>query len=101
MKKLRIFIGIILVIVCAWSPWVTKDNVTEIVENRFASLWRNVTDNPHVVGLADITKIPFGIRAVTLYAGGLGGSIDEKPHRGETVFISFLGTVHGLSSPDF
>lgn len=99
-NKIIVSVVGIAIILCAWAPWLTQERVEQLVIAQYNTLWQGVLDNPGVSGVTDFTKIPFGAKGSLVYTGGLAERSNVSSNKGTTVFVSFLGTVHGLKSPE-
>jgi len=92
----------IILVLLAWSPWITKDYAEEIALNYFIERWRDVLDgcgfNCAGCGVSKSEKTLFGYNVVLLSSCGFKDySPTDKPDWRENIFVSFLGTVHTIS----
>lgn len=90
-----------LLIVLAWSPWITKNYAETKTENTFVSNWEGVIDgcgfNCNDCGVIGSSRIIFGYSVDIEYACGLLPADEQQYHKKDTAFVSCFGTVHGLT----
>ncbi|TSC92019.1 MAG: hypothetical protein CEN90_134 [Parcubacteria group bacterium Licking1014_17] len=93
-------IGLVLLLIFVWAPWITKGYAESIVSERFSAKWQGVGDgcgfNCKGCGVKESHRTLFGITVKIEYACGMLPSDSPEYHRIDSVFVSFLGTVHGL-----
>ncbi len=106
MKRKPAFViiaALLVVLSTMWAPWMTKEDATNTVVDRFAAEWRGVMDgcglNCNGCGAKESHKTLFGVSVTIEYACGMLPSDSPEFHRTETVLLSFLGTVHGMPKP--
>ena len=89
----------VLVGLLAWAPWITPDYAQAAAVRAFELEWRNVADgcgfNCQGCGPVGVGQPAFGRRVLLEYACGLEPDTRQN-HQVCTVFVSFLGTVHGV-----
>ena len=102
-KILIVVLCVILFTLLAWAPWITKDYAERTVSQRFISQWQGVADgcgfNCDGCGVKESHRALFGYYVKIEYACGMPPSDFPVPHQTDEVFVSFLGTVHGLQNP--
>ena len=96
--------GLILLIVlglCAWSPWITQNTASTLAETQFNDAWSGIIDgcgtSGNGLGTRDFRKVPFGATVRLEYQCGLVMP-DEPPHQ-TTVYVTFFGTTFGYPAP--
>jgi len=107
-KKILIITSlIILLILLAWSPWITKDYSKTLILTRFNQSWYGVNDgcgsfnqitNRIEPDLITLQKIPFGYKVHIEYDCGMtiyNPYINSKSKQ-DNIYISPLGKVYGL-----
>ena len=94
---------LILIVMCAWSPWLTQVSAEVRAVNSFVRAWEYVADgcgmNCKGCGAVSSQRVPFGVLVTLEYACGLIPSDSPEYHRQTTTFVSAIGTVHGLPRP--
>ena len=103
-KKFLIFVIItVLLILIAWSPWITNSYSEKMVSDKFTAEWQGVSDgcgfNCNGCGIKESQRTVFGVNIKIEYACGMLPSDSPEYHKIDNVFVSFLGTVHGLQKP--
>lgn len=95
---MEVFIGVVVVlVVIAWSPWITKNNAEKKVVAAFEKSQMGIADgcsmNCNGCGITTSRKIPFGYTVSIEY---MCGPLPDTPknHQKGTRFVSFVGTVH-------
>jgi len=87
-----------------FAPWLTPENIHHIVENHLNKRNEKVIDygvsiNCDGCGVKQVKNNAFGKDVVIEYIAG-GGPLPPNTkldHMQTEIFVSFLGTVHGLS----
>ena len=101
--SLLILVVLALMVIFAWSPWLTHASAKAHAVNSFNQAWEFVADGcgTNCVGCGAISaqRVPFGILVRIEYACGLIPADVREYHRQSTAFVSALGTVHGLPQP--
>jgi len=96
-------IALALVILLAWSPWLTQTSAEVRAVNGFNKAWEFVADGCGMYcngcGAIASQRIPFGVLVTLDYACGMIPADLPEYHRQSTAFVSALGTVHGLPTP--
>lgn len=100
-KKFLVLFGVvIIVVIIIWAPWLTQDYAETRVINSFSSKWEGVSDgcgfNCDGCGLKESHKTSFGYSVKIEYACGLILEDSLEYHIIDDIFISNLGTLHGL-----
>ena len=83
----------ILTAVFVLAPWITKDYAEETVSGQFSSKWQGVMDG---CGVKGSYRTFFGYAVEIEYACGLLPSDSPEYHRTEELYVTFIGTIHGL-----
>jgi hypothetical protein len=100
-KKTLGFIVALILALCAWSPWITKDNAFSLAETQFNNAWSGIIDgcgtSGNGLGAKGFRKSLFGATVTLAYQCGLVMP-DESPLQTE-VFVSFLGIAFGYPAP--
>ena len=98
-KKVFIALALLIIILLALCPWVTKDIAEAKVSSAFHQKWDGVVDgcgfNCSGCGIKEPRKSLFGYQVGIEYACGIARVLPEN-HETKTVFVSFLLTVHNL-----
>ncbi|MFH1424838.1 MAG: hypothetical protein ABIG20_04150 [archaeon] len=102
-KAILIVIILILIALFAWSPWITADYAEARVTNKFNDTWMGVMDGCGFYNEATGRMEP---KTITSSKTAFGRSVEigypcswtpKYPElETETVFVSPLGTVHGM-----
>lgn len=103
-RTLTAALALLLVIVlAAWCPWITPESAARRVQSAFTESWANVADgcgfNCAGCGVTGVRKTLFGAEVQIEYDCGLKLADEPGDNVREQGFVSFLGTVHGLSRP--
>ena len=100
---LYLLIGVVLVGGAAWAPWITRDFAAQRAGEAFTGAWQGVMDGCGLqckgCGVKEPVKVWFGYWVPLVYACGLLPADTPEYHLTRSVFVSFLGTVHGLDKP--
>jgi hypothetical protein len=106
MKRKLILVTSIALIIFAlllWAPWINGTYAKEHAVSEFERTWLNVDDGCgfacHGCGAAAWKKVPFGAQVTLEYACGTVSLDSSVPHQQADVFVSFLGKVYGLPTP--
>jgi hypothetical protein len=101
-KKIIILAIIILLVILAWSPWVTKDYAEQRTIISFESKQEGIMDgcgfNCENCGVSGSSKTLFGY--IVRFGYGCGFKMfpgSPSPDHVDKTFVSFLGTVHIFS----
>lgn len=90
-----------LSVLLVWSPWVTPRLAEEAAITQFNLKWMNVIDgcgfNCEGCGAIGYRKAAFGAYVTLQYGCGL--MHPGEPLRSSDIFVSFLGTAHGIPEP--
>ena len=96
MKKLLIFL---LLILLAWSPWITKSFAENLVNTKFEEKWKNYPDgcgfNCDGCGITNSFKFFFGYIVNIEYSCGMLPDRNEF-HKTDSFFVSLFGSVHEI-----
>lgn len=86
-----------------WAPWMSKDSLPKIVEGRFASAWRGVVDGCGLdcegCGVVSAQRVTLGAWVELEYACGMLPADLPEYHQRARLFLSVLGTLHGMPAP--
>jgi hypothetical protein len=101
-KKILAFtVFIILIGLCAWSPWLTQDTTSRLAETQFNNAWNGVMDgcgtSGKEYGVKDYRKVPFGAVVTLDYQCGL--IAPDEPSLHTKIYVTFLGTTFGYPKP--
>jgi len=100
-KKYLIVIGIILIILFAWAPWISGETAEEIVKSDFGKKWTGANDGCGTYNsetdraeptIESSEKTLFGYNVKISFLCGF--IVKGQQPTQETRFVSFLGTVH-------
>lgn len=90
MKKYLLIIVLFLLVILAWSPWLTKESAEKTVVSEFESGQTGIIDGCGFscdgCGVETSQKIPFGYLVSTKYKCGM-----KNYFRGEKRFITPIG----------
>jgi hypothetical protein len=96
-------IAALLLMVCAWSPWLTQTSVQSRAVDSFNRSWQSVADGCGTMcngcGAISSQRVPFGVLVTIEFACGSIPADSPEYHRQATAFVSALGSVHGLPKP--
>lgn len=85
------------------SPWITDGFAVSRAVESFAKEWDGVSDgcgfNCKGCGVRTTWKVPFGRQVRIVYACGLLPYDSPEFHNEREIFVSFVGTVHGIPGP--
>ncbi len=100
MIKDSLIVGFIVLILTTWAPWITTGVATRIVTKKFTAQWFGVMDgcvlNCDGCGIKKVQRTPFGVKVNIAYVCGVQQINSLANQKAKTIFVSFLGTVHGL-----
>jgi hypothetical protein len=105
MAKRVTFAFLVLAVVLAvlWAPWLTPQYVEGRVVDAFNAAWQRVKDgcgfNCRGCGVTQLQRVPAGYVVHIEYACGLLPEDSAAYHRTGCVYVSVVGTVHGLPRP--
>jgi hypothetical protein len=98
-----VLLAVILIVIFAWSPWLTQTSAEARAVNSFNKAWEFVADGCGTTckgcGTVSSRRVPFGVLVTIEYACGLIPADLPEYHRQSTAFVSAFGTVHGLPHP--
>lgn len=93
-----IIVALIILILLAWSPWITKSYAENRVVEAFEESQKDIIDgcgfNCNGCGVKESHKTLFGYSVKIEYACGFLPFDSPEYHRTSTMFVSFIGTVH-------
>jgi hypothetical protein len=96
MRKTSLIIIIIVLVIFAWSPWLTKAKVENLITQKFNAEWSGVSDGcGPIEEFKDTKRSLFGFKSSIRYACGMlppGASLEGSWH---SVYVSLFGTVQG------
>ena len=103
-KKLIGFcITALLIMLSAWSPWLTQQFAESRAVDSFNKAWLSVIDgcgtNCKGCGAINSKRILFGMEVTLEYGCGLMPEDSPEYHERTTGFVSAFGTVHGFPKP--
>lgn len=91
----------ILLIVCAWSPWVNEEFAQQKAKQGFKEYWENSNDgcsiNCENCGPKDTQKVLFGRKVNFIYNCGWQG--DVVTTESIEIFVSFAGKEDYTHNP--
>jgi hypothetical protein len=94
---------LVLTLTLAWSPWLTRASGEQRAVDSFNRAWALVVDGCGTsckgCGAVSSQRVLFGVQVTIDYACGLIPADLPEYHQQTTVFVSPLGTVHGLPKP--
>lgn len=100
-KKNRALITIVVLALCAWSPWITQRLAFELAETQFNNAWNGIIDGCGTawndLGAKNFRKIPFGATVTLEYQCGL--VMPDEPPLETEVYVSFFGVAFGYPAP--
>ena len=100
-RKLFAFVLLIVLALCAWSPWITPETASNLAEIQFNRAWDGIADGCGVsgnkLGAKNFRKLPFGATLTLEYQCGLV-TPSEPPLR-TAVYIPFFGVPFGYPAP--
>ena len=101
-SKILIWAFILVIIgLCAWSPWLTQETASRLAETQFNEAWSGIIDGCGTSGLdlgaREFRKLPFGAVVTLDYQCGLVMP-DEAALR-TNVYVSFVGITFGYPRP--
>lgn len=104
MKRAGIVLGLLVVLpLLLWAPWLNAEAAQQRAVASFTSAWSGVSDGCGFdclgCGAVGATRTAFGWRVEVEYACGLLPADLPEYHRRDTMFVSALGTVHGIKRP--
>ena len=95
--------AIIIIVLIAWSPWLTQTYAENRTVDAFNKSWEYVADGcgTYCTGCGAISsqRIPFGILVTIEYGCGMIPEDTPEYHERGTAFVSIFGTVYGLPKP--
>lgn len=104
MRRTGLVVGVLVgLLLLLWAPWLSADAAQQRAVTAFQSAWSGVSDgcgfNCQGCGAVGATRTAFGWRVEVEYACGLLPADLPEYHRRDTLFVSALGTVHGINRP--
>jgi hypothetical protein len=97
------FVVLAVLGILAWSPWVTPEAAGQRVEGALQDAWMNVADGCGIhcngCGAVQLVRVPFGMLVTLEYGCGMLPADTPEYHQRTAVFVSTIGTVHGIPRP--
>ncbi|MDO8669277.1 MAG: hypothetical protein Q7K65_03205 [Candidatus Buchananbacteria bacterium] len=98
-KKIVILtVAVVLLIIVAWSPWITNAYSKKVVLEKFTAKWQGVSDgcgfNCDGCGIGESRRTLFGVNVKIEYACGMLPEDSAKYNQKSTIFVSSLGTAY-------
>jgi hypothetical protein len=102
LKKISVWVFILsIVLICAWSPWLTEATTSALAEAQFNEAWREIIDgcgtSGEDLGASNFRKVPFGAYVTLDYQCGL--IMPGEPALQTRVYVSFAGIAFGYPRP--
>jgi hypothetical protein len=98
--NVAVLVGLALLM---WAPWLPAQAAEARVEEGFGAAWQGVADgcgfNCQGCGVTAVRRLLLGYAVEIEYACGMLPVDTHEFHRVETLYVSPLGTVHGLRQP--
>jgi hypothetical protein len=98
-----IWVALAVAILFAWSPWLAQASAEARAVSSFNRTWESVADGCGTdckgCGAVSSQRVPFGVLVTIEYGCGMIPADLPEYHQQATVFVSALGTVHGLPAP--
>ncbi len=96
-----LLLGLLLLVL--WAPWLTPQYAERRVMEAFTTAWQGVSDgcgfNCRGCGVQKLQRVLGGHIAHIEYACGLLPEDSVTFHKTGRVYVSFVGTLHGLPTP--
>ena len=93
----------IIIVLSAWSPWLTQSFAETRAVDAFNRSWTTVIDgcgtNCKGCGAIHSQRVPFGMEVTLEYGCGLMPEDTSQYREQATGFVSAFGTVHGFPKP--
>jgi len=93
----------LLATLCIWSSWLTSRHAEQRAVDSFNKAWEFVADGCGTdckgCGAVSSRRAPFGVLVTLEYGCGMIPADLPEYHQQTTVFVSALGTVHGIPGP--
>ncbi|WP_336789868.1 hypothetical protein [Paenibacillus sp. MMO-177] len=87
---------LIIVIICAWSPWISKAYASDRTINQFKTEWKDTADgcgfNCEGCGVRSSERKLFGWKVTINYACGQLAENQKPIIKTKTYYVSFIGT---------
>ena len=101
-NKILVFVIFCLLAgLCAWSPWLTRETTSKLVEAQFNRSWNTVLDgcgtSGSELGTKEFRKVLFGAVISLDYQCGL--VMPNEPPLQTNIYVSFLGIAFGYPKP--
>ena len=100
-KKISGLIILVLLVIIAWSPWITQETAFHLAETQFNEAWSGIIDGCGTawndLGAKDFRKIPFGAMLTLEYQCGL--VMPGEPPLQTEVYMSFFNVAFGYPAP--
>lgn len=104
-KSILIILAALVLLMASlvWAPWISGEEAETQVAQAFASAWQEVIDgcgfNCDGCGIKETHRVVIGYSVEIEYACGMLPSDSSEFHQHDVVYVSPLGTVHGLEKP--
>jgi len=102
-KLILLSITTFLIVLSAWSPWLTQSFAESRAMDSFNRSWTTVIDgcgkNCKGCGAINSKRVLFGMEVTLEYGCGLMPEDTREYHEQATGFVSAFGTVHGFPRP--
>ncbi|MBI2578965.1 MAG: hypothetical protein HYW26_04610 [Candidatus Aenigmarchaeota archaeon] len=93
-----LIIALSVLILIAWSPWITKIYAEKRVVEAFQESQKDISDgcgfNCVGCGINNSNKVLFGYSVDIEYGCGMRPTDRRDLNERATIFVSFIGTVH-------
>jgi hypothetical protein len=100
-RVLAVVLFFVIVVLLAWSPWITQERAFSLVETQFNGAWDGVIDGcgtaGNNLGAKDFREVPFGATVMLLYQCGL--VMPGAPPLQTNVYVPFFGIAFGYPAP--
>jgi hypothetical protein len=100
-KKSLVLIALLVLGLCAWSPWITQEAAFDLTETQFNEAWSGIIDGCGTdwngLGATNFRKIPFGAMVTLEYQCKL--IMPGQPPIQTEVYVAFFGIAFGYPAP--
>ncbi|MBN1386134.1 hypothetical protein JW968_04125 [Candidatus Woesearchaeota archaeon] len=102
-KEILALFGFLFLFLLLLSPWLTAERAEKRAVDAFEGRWKGVSDgcgvNCNGCGAIESRRFIFGYIVKIEYACGLLPADLPEYHKNQSVFVTALGTVHGIKRP--